>query len=223
MNIKQVILGSNGAMGQALAGELLKFSADITLVSRSPQAVNSSDKLLALDLTLPANVERAIQDMDIVYITIGFAYRSSVWQKLWFPFMESVIQSCIRHNAKLVFLGNIYALGSNAVNHITESTPPQPTSKKGQVRAQVDQLLLSSIESGQLQGIIARAPDFFGGNSGVNSIMMSLVLFSPLMRELAEMNYQFERDYFFDSSKFNEFFDYTPMSHAEAVKLAVQG
>ncbi|NLB62803.1 MAG: NAD-dependent epimerase/dehydratase family protein [Fibrobacter sp.] len=132
--------------------------------------------ILALDLTIPANVERAIQNMDIVYVTIGFAYRSSVWQKLWLPFMESVIQSCIRHNAKLVFLGNIYALGGSAVNHITESTPPQPTSKKGQVRAQVDQLLLSSIESGQLQGIIARAPDFFGGNSGANSIMMSLVL-----------------------------------------------
>jgi nucleoside-diphosphate-sugar epimerase len=48
-----------------------------------------------------------------------------------------------------------------------------------------------------------------------------LGLFIPIMRELPEMNYQYDRDYFFDSSKFNQRFHYTPTSNAQAVKETV--
>jgi hypothetical protein len=37
------------------------------------------------------------------------------------------------------------------------------------------------------------------------------------MKELAEMNYQYDRDYYFDSTKFNNFFNYTPTSSEHAV------
>lgn len=42
------------------------------------------------------------------------------------------------------------------------------------------------------------------------------------MKELAEMNYQYDRDYYFDSSKFNNHFKHTPITHAVAVKQAVE-
>lgn len=42
------------------------------------------------------------------------------------------------------------------------------------------------------------------------------------MKELAEMNYQYDREYFFDSTKFNNYFNYTPTSHAVAVKQTVK-
>jgi nucleoside-diphosphate-sugar epimerase len=46
-------------------------------------------------------------------------------------------------------------------------------------------------------------------------------LFVPFMKEMYEMRYQFDRDYFFDSSKFNKRFNYTPTSHEVAVRETV--
>jgi len=41
--------------------------------------------------------------------------------------------------------------------------------------------------------------------------------FIPMMRELHDMIYQYDREYFFDSSKFNMRFNYKPISNREAV------
>ena len=44
---------------------------------------------------------------------------------------------------------------------------------------------------------------------------------NPYLKEMYEMRYQYDRDYYFDSSKFNKHFNYTPTSNAEAVKQTV--
>ncbi len=46
-------------------------------------------------------------------------------------------------------------------------------------------------------------------------------LFIPLLREMPEMMYQYDRDYYFDSSKFNHRFSFTPTSYAEGVRQTV--
>jgi len=48
-----------------------------------------------------------------------------------------------------------------------------------------------------------------------------LGLFIPVMKEMPEMMYQYDRDYFFDSSKFEKRFNFTPTSYQEGVKLTV--
>lgn len=45
-----------------------------------------------------------------------------------------------------------------------------------------------------------------------------LGLFVPYMRELTEMLYQYDRDYYFDSSKFNRYFKFIPTSPREAIQ-----
>ncbi|HEX5023809.1 MAG TPA: NAD(P)H-binding protein [Agriterribacter sp.] len=49
-----------------------------------------------------------------------------------------------------------------------------------------------------------------------------LGIFMPVLKEVKEMTYQYDRDYFFDSSKFNRHFSYTPVSPANAVQLVLQ-
>lgn len=44
-----------------------------------------------------------------------------------------------------------------------------------------------------------------------------LGLFVPTMREMVEMLYQYSADYYFDSSKFNQHFNYTPKMPQEIV------
>jgi nucleoside-diphosphate-sugar epimerase len=49
-----------------------------------------------------------------------------------------------------------------------------------------------------------------------------LGLFIPLLREMPEMMYQYDRDYFFDSSKFEKRFTFKTTTYQEGVKITVQ-
>lgn len=305
--MKQTILGAGGAIGIELAKALKTYTTDIRLVSRNPKKINPDDELFPADLTLREDVFKAIESSEIVYVTVGFAYNTKVWQKLWPTFIKNVIDACIQHNAKMVFFDNVYAIGGDNVKHITEESPISPSSKKGEVRAEVDKLILDAIENRKLNAIIARSADFFGevkatsmsmnliydnlnkgkkaqwlcdakkvhnmsytpdlakgtamlgntqdaynqiwnlptdsekitGEGWVNLfakemnasnkyqvlpnwVLKVLSLFIPLMKELPEMNYQYDRDYFFDSSKFNKRFNYTPTKNAIAVKQTIE-
>ena len=48
-------------------------------------------------------------------------------------------------------------------------------------------------------------------------------LFIPFMKEMPEMIYQYDRDYFFDSSKFEKRFAIKPTSYEEGVRETVRG
>lgn len=47
-------------------------------------------------------------------------------------------------------------------------------------------------------------------------------IFVPVMKEMPEMMYQYDRDYFFDSSKFEKRFDFKITTYEEGVKFTVQ-
>jgi nucleoside-diphosphate-sugar epimerase len=49
-------------------------------------------------------------------------------------------------------------------------------------------------------------------------IVRMMALFNPLMKEMSEMMYQYDRDYFFDSSKFVKKFGIRPTSYKEGIK-----
>ncbi len=46
-------------------------------------------------------------------------------------------------------------------------------------------------------------------------------LFVPIMKEMVEMIYQYDRDYVFDSSKFDERFEFTPTPYLDGIKNIV--
>jgi hypothetical protein len=53
--------------------------------------------------------------------------------------------------------------------------------------------------------------------------MIKLIgIFMPVMKEFPEMMYQYDRDYFFDSSKFEKRFKFKTTTYQEGVKLTVQ-
>lgn len=305
--MKQTILGAGGAIGTELAKALREYTTDIRLVSRNPKKVNPDDELFSADLSQKEQVEKAVQGSDIAYLTVGFDYNTQLWQKVWVPLIEHVIAACQKHNCKLVFFDNVYAIGGDHVKHITEESPISPCSKKGEVRAEVDRRILKAIESNQIKAIIARAPDFFSefkdrsllmnlvydnlvkgkkaqwfcsakvvhttgyapdlakgtailgntsdaynqiwnlptdpehitGEQWINLFaqemnasnkyqvlpgwgMKALGLFVPILKEMYEMRYQYDRDYYFDSSKFNKRFNYTPTDNKTAVKQTIE-
>ena len=56
----------------------------------------------------------------------------------------------------------------------------------------------------------------------VPQYMMRLIgLFVPVMKEMVEMMYQYDRDYVFDSNKFEKRFDFKPTPYSEGIKNIV--
>jgi nucleoside-diphosphate-sugar epimerase len=47
-------------------------------------------------------------------------------------------------------------------------------------------------------------------------------LFVPVLKEMPEMMYQYDRDYIFDSSKFEKRFKFTPTTYSEGIKRTVE-
>ena len=303
----QTILGAGGSISNELAKSLKYFTDNIRLVSRHPRKVNETDQLFPADLTDRDQLFKAVGGSEIVYLTIGLEYSTKVWQKLWPPLMQNVINACIANNAKLVFFDNVYAIGGDFIKHITEESPIYPTSKKGEVRAQVDLLLLNMMKTGKIKAIIARSPDFYGTDINKSALMLLIYknlasgkkaqwmfnakvkhsyiytpdagkamallgntpdaynqiwnlptdrksltaeqwvglfakemgkknnyklipgwmvrllgVFIPFLKEFYEMRYQFDRNYFFDSIKFEKYFKYQPTKYETGVKELVQ-
>jgi len=139
------ILGAGGAIGIELAKVLKSYTNDIRLVARNPKKVNDTDTLFAADLTVREQVFGAIKGSEVVYLVVGFQYKISVWREQWPKLMTNVIDACIENNSKLVFFDNIYMIGGDNVKHITEESPFSPVSKKGDVRAKLDNMILEKI------------------------------------------------------------------------------
>lgn len=57
---------------------------------------------------------------------------------------------------------------------------------------------------------------------GGNFIVRVLGLFNPLMSELGEMMYQYDRDYVFNSDKFEQRFDFRPTPYLKGIQEIVQ-
>ncbi len=56
-----------------------------------------------------------------------------------------------------------------------------------------------------------------------NKFIVSLMgLFMPIMKEVKEMLYQYDRDYVFDSSKFEKRFNFTPTPYVQGIKEIVK-
>ena len=160
----QTILGSSGVIGTELAKSLTQYTDKIRLVSRNPKRVNPADQLVIADLTNFNEVLSAVEGSEVVYLTAGLQYKINVWQTQWPLIMKNVIEACKAHKVKLVFFDNVYAYGL-VKGWMKEDTLVNPSSKKGEVRAQIAQMIMSEVEKGHLDAIIARAADFYGPNT----------------------------------------------------------
>lgn len=299
----QAILGSGGDAGTQLAKQLINYTNDIRLVSRNPKKVNESDKLMKADLSNPDLLDQAVKGSEVVYVTIGFEYKTKVWKEKWPNFMINLIESCKRHNSKIVFVDNIYMYGPDYLGNMTEETPIKPVSEKSRIRAEIFRMLMNAVERKEVTALVARGADFYGPNvqgslltqSVYNNLlknknpqwigklevlhsftntkdigkalallgnttdaygqvwhlpttdekltsrqwielmmkamnvqkkiqtiptsMLGIIgLFVPILKELKDVSYQLDRDYFFNSSKFNKGFNFTPISPGDGIK-----
>jgi nucleoside-diphosphate-sugar epimerase len=297
---KHILLGAGGAVGNSLTRILLKNSESIRLVSRSGYSIEGTESFIS-DITNLRETLSAVEESSIVYLLAGLPYNQ--WYEQWPNIMNNVVKVCEAKKARLIFFDNVYMYG-RVEGKMTEETPANPCSSKGELRAKISESLLSEMKKNRITAIIARAADIYGPYATNNSIPYIFVfdrllkgkkpqwlvnakvkhsytytgdcaealyilskseeaynqvwhlptaspaitgeefikiaakefgkdrsynilskliirlagLFNSQVRETYEMLYQSEFDYVFNSSKFEKYFNYKPVSYSEGIK-----
>lgn len=157
----QTLLGANGVIARELSRALAAHTPHIRQVSRHPARVNAADEVFPADLLDAQATADAVAGSEVAYLVAGLKYDASVWEAQWPRVMRNVIDACKRHGTRLVFFDNVYAYGL-VEGVMTEETPFNPASRKGEVRAKIVTMLLDEMRAGNLQAMIVRAADFYG-------------------------------------------------------------
>lgn len=158
----QTILGANGQIGEELARELKRnFTSDIRIVSRNAKKVNDTDHIFNADLSVREQAIEAVKGSEIAYFTLGLPISSELWEEQFPLITRNVIDACKINGTKLVFFDNTYMYPQDD-RILTEGTPFAPVGRKGKVRRKMAEMVLKEMQSGKLEAVICRAPEFYG-------------------------------------------------------------
>lgn len=170
----QTILGANGQIGEELARELKRnYTSDIRIVSRKPVKVNDTDTVFSADLSDREKAIEAVKGSETAYFTLGLPMDTELWEKQFLLIMRNVIDACKINGTKLVYFDNTYMYPQNS-RVLTEQTEFAPVGRKGMVRKKMTDMLLKEMETGAIEAVICRAPEFYGPGK-TQSITNSLV------------------------------------------------
>jgi nucleoside-diphosphate-sugar epimerase len=175
-----IILGAGGIIADNLAKELTGRKEKIRLVSRNPKPMAGAETFQA-DLTVWEQTNPAIEQGSVVYLCVGLKYDYKVWRAQWPPIMDHVMRACSEKQAKLIFFDNVYMYG-RVIGPMTEESPYDPCSRKGDLRARLATRLMSEVRKGNITATIARAADFYGPGADKTSVPNMLV-FSNLAQQ----------------------------------------
>lgn len=170
--MKQAVLGASGNIGGLLVEELadngIRVKALARNVPESPKRSSSEVEYAAADAEDEARLLTATKDIDVLYVTLSVPYSTEDWQRSWPVIMRNSIAAARINGCKLVFLDNVYMYG-RVIGPMTEDTPVQPLSKKGEVRAEIADMLLQAMKAGEINATIGRSADFYGPNTRISS------------------------------------------------------
>ncbi|MGZ3754527.1 MAG: NAD-dependent epimerase/dehydratase family protein [Mucilaginibacter sp.] len=179
------ILGAGGPVANALTRLLLSNNDTIRLVSRKPiETTGSNISWKKADLLNYAEVLEAAKGSTVIYLCAGLVYDKEIWKAQWPVIMQNVINVAKATNARLLFFDNVYSYGL-VTGPMTENTPYNPCSVKGEVRARIATQLMDEAKAGNINASIARAADFYGTESK-NSFLDMMVLDKYAKKEKAQ-------------------------------------
>jgi nucleoside-diphosphate-sugar epimerase len=171
-----LILGVTGSIGREAAAAFLRRGWQVRALHRNPE-------LAAASVTLPVQwvkgdamdlnqmVEAARGSEIIVHGANPPNYRD--WRGLALPMLDNTIAAAKISKAVIVLPANVYNFG-NSAHVLKENSPQIPTSRKGQVRVEMELKLQKASVYG-VRSIVVRAGDFFGPGAGNSWLTRGMV------------------------------------------------
>jgi len=165
-----LVIGITGSIGREVADALLRRGWQVRALHRDPSAARSSGARLDAvqwikgDAMQSSDVMEAARGVElIVHAANPPNYRN--WRGLALPMLDNTIAAARVSNARILLPATVYNFGCNSARVLKETAPQIPTTRKGQVRVEME-LQLQKASLYGVRSIVVRAGDFFGPGAG---------------------------------------------------------
>lgn len=163
-----LILGSRGRLGAALVAAF--SAAGWRVIAQTRAQAKPPEKpypphvqWLPADMSNPAAFSQ-LGAVDVVVHALNPTYTR--WAIEAVALLQSAMDLSLQYQATLMFPGNVYNFGAGMPALLNETTPQQPTSRKGAIRLDMERLLEQAAAVRGLRSVVIRAGDFFGCGTG---------------------------------------------------------
>ncbi|CCK32581.1 hypothetical protein BN159_8203 [Streptomyces davaonensis JCM 4913] len=155
-----VVLGS-GPAGTALARELVRRGHPVRLVDRKGEGpVPDGVERFAADVATAEGARAAVDGAAVVYHCVNVGYHLQVEVM---PRIQAAVLAAVESvGARLVVLDTLYPYGETGGAVMTEDSPWQATTRKGRMRAELDEKYLAAHREGRARVVLGRSADFVG-------------------------------------------------------------
>ena len=174
-----LIIGITGSIGREVAKALLRRGWQVRALHRDPAAARTAGALpnavqwIKGDAMQSSDVVEAARGTElIVHAANPPNYRN--WRGLALPMLDNTIAAAKISNARILLPATVYNFGSNAARVLKENSPQIPTTRKGQVRVEME-LKLQKASLYGVRSIVVRAGDFFGPGAGNSWLTRGMV------------------------------------------------
>jgi nucleoside-diphosphate-sugar epimerase len=178
-----VVFGT-GSLGLAVMREAKRRGHRVRGISRSGKAsLPAGVESVRGDASDPASTREVCKGADTVHVCAAPAYTD--WH-LFPPLQSSIVEGAAAAGARLISSENVYPYG-RVDGPMTEDTPLDPCSRKGEIRAQMNRALLEAHAAGKVRVALARAPDYYGPAATATTIYGERVFYPALRNKPAQV------------------------------------
>jgi len=158
-----LVLGAAGRLGYVAAEAFRDAGWQVKGLVRPGRAGAVPRKVDAIEAVTRDEAVAAAQGCEVVLNALNPAITE--WRKNALSLAYGAIAAAEGSGATLLFPGSVWNYGRGMPRVLDESTPMQPTTRKGGMRVEIEQRIHEACDRG-MRVIILRAGDFFGGGSG---------------------------------------------------------
>lgn len=156
-----VVFGA-GQIGAPLAEMLVKRGHEVRMIRRSAGTAPHGVQLRTGDAGDPTFVAEATHGASVLYHCMNPEYSVATWSRELPRLREALRAAAAHHGARIVLLDNLYMLGRPRGTLLSETSPIDPCSKKGEIRAREWQAWLDTHRRGDARVTCGRGSDFYG-------------------------------------------------------------
>ena len=161
-----LILGANGRLGCAAAQA---FNAAgwrvLAQVRREPSPdLQAVARLVRAALSNLDALSAAAAGASVLVHAVNPAYTR--WDAEALPALRAALDVAERLGAHVMLPGNVYNFGEGMPPLLSEDTPQRPSTRKGEIRVEMEVLMAQRAARGGFTASVLRAGDFFGAGTG---------------------------------------------------------
>jgi nucleoside-diphosphate-sugar epimerase len=168
-----LVVGGNGGIGREACLALQRHGWQVRALVRHMPAERDGIEWIEGDAMQHDDVLAAAAGVEVIVHAVNPpGYRN--WDALVLPMLDNTIAAAKANGARVVLPGTIYNYGPDAFPLLREDSPQHPSTRKGEIRAEMEQRLADASRAG-VRTLILRCGDFIGRRAGNNWFGQGLV------------------------------------------------